>query len=267
MSFYERGRELGQHISKGLERAREKPHEVLVDTYLKHQLQVLKKRFDIGGFPAVAAEQLHAFNVQADYRLQDRPEFQEMRRRLNTEPGLIISNHPFAPIDGPIILNVLKRQDVQIVVKKGVQPLLARTFGEQYFLPAGKDTIKETQAHIARGGISLIFPGGQGDADRNIHFRKGFGKIVEGMAPDSMVYAFHMDMNFKQMDKRVPGAVSDIFTEGVINTNNFKDPLPVAIDERYTRAEEWQGVANRASERKWLQNDFNEYYKKIFKSD
>lgn len=265
MSFYENPHDLSRDTSKKVGQIKNKFGEILTEKYIDRQLPVLKREFDRGGFPAVAAEQLHALNVRADYKLSGKPEFEDMRRRLNTEPGLIIANHPYAPIDAPIILDALQRKDVQIVVVKHMQPRLAATFGGQYFLPAGKETFKEIQEHIAKGGATLIFPGGTGDAERNMGFRKGFGEIIKGVPPDSMVYSFYIDIDQKEISKRLPGAGSDAFSGGMINLNNFKHPLLASVHERYTQARQWQDVANKAGNRKWLQSDFNEYFKSLFK--
>src|SRR5262249_39335639 len=63
----------------------------------------------------VALEYLRKLNVEPQYLRQNIPEFATMRQRLNSEPGLVIANHP-GVVDTALILSMIHRNDLKVLI-------------------------------------------------------------------------------------------------------------------------------------------------------
>ena len=135
---------------------------------------------------------LETLNIELVYESEkDNPEIEEMRRRLNTEAGVIISNHP-GYFDVLAILHLIKRQDIKIVASHFED--ISKILGTEKFLPAVRDPagvaklMRDIKNHIKSGGALLIFPTGGQDGinkpedKRHFEFQSGFRYLVGKVA-------------------------------------------------------------------------------------
>jgi len=54
----------------------------------------LTRRFENEGISEAGKYFLDRMNIEIDYKQKDNPEINDWRNKLNTEPGLVICNHP-----------------------------------------------------------------------------------------------------------------------------------------------------------------------------
>ncbi len=224
-----------------------------------------------------AEKYLDTLNVELVYESEkDNPEIEEMRRRLNTEAGVIISNHP-GYFDVLTLLHLIRRQDIKIMA--GHFEEISEILGPENFLPAPKDPaglvklMKEIRNHIKSGGVLLIFPTGGQDSvskpkeKRRFEFQSGFRHLVEKvLEPDDMVYSFNVDPKgiadvINESIPRPLGSVSAVLAD--INPNMLKERKPIRVKENYSTAEEWKRVVAESS-REEVNKELSEHYLEKF---
>jgi len=223
----------------------------------------IKGMIEGGGLSAVARKFLDMANIEVISSL-DPEASDKMHKKLNTEAGLIISNHP-GHFDYYAILNLLEREDIKIVVGKTGYKKLAPIIGVDHLIQAkssmsiseAKEFLKITKDHIENGGVVLLFPtGGKDNVEKendDLKFESGLGTFLRKvLRPTDMVYSFNIDPKDirsivdEKIDRNV-GIFTGIATKGLINTNSFKEKKQIHIQESYSQASEWQDIVNATS--------------------
>lgn len=186
---------------------------------------------------------------------RSRPEFDEMRQRLNTEGGIIISNHP-GFVDTPSIVSALERTDIKIFSGQGGIDRFGELMGDKHLIRAGKDIasvrnfLVNATKHVNNGGLFLIYPSGLHDSRE---FRAGFHHLVERVNPESLVYMFKFN---EQQSPVIYDAMNKFIKIGV----RPKENLVIDVDEKLSRANEWQQLINQISDREDIPSVATEYY-------
>lgn len=204
------------------------------------------------GFDAMhnwADNYLHLWNINPSYQREQDENFLEMRKKLNTEAGIIISNHP-GYIDLPAILKCIAREDVKIMVDKEGYEDLRQLMGDKYIVPAYGPSFPRMSSHIRNGGILLIFPTG-GDRGGQIDFKPGFTALLDHLKPENMIYSFHIDPGDVEAIEnayhgRSFGVASALYFGDQTNVNRLRETKSFGVDERYSTAGEWQEAAASA---------------------
>lgn len=207
-----------------------------------------KAKAEAGGFDLAKACDLALknANIRVDYQKARTPEFQRDRLKLQTQSGLVISNHPGRP-DIFAVLQTLEREDVLVMAKPQVAQAAGKLFGSQYFLPASREPrqlvrdFSKIETHIRRGGLFVLFPTG----GRKSEFQPGFRIILEKIPASSMVYCFNVNSQDVRkasggIARRMAGAASEEVLGFIKNPYRLADPAIVRVDEEYTQAAEWQ---------------------------
>ncbi len=234
--------------------------ENLKQTIYGKTAESLMSDLENGGFEAVGKKVLEAANIEPRYLLEEQGErvFNESRVRLNSEAGLIIANHP-GYYDTFAILNTLKRSDVKIVVGAKNYETYKPILGEDLLIRASADPadglamIRSIKDHVENGGVVIIYPSGgidrAGKKNKSFDFQNGLSVILKRcLKPDDMVYSFYIedeDIEAVVGEKisRIPGIVSAVAADPALNINRLKERAVVRIDEKYSRAEEWQKIS------------------------
>lgn len=219
---------------------------------LGQALNGARQRFIEGGYPALGDFGCEQLGVRPVYTAERRPEFTDWRERLKTESGLVIANHP-GGIDVPAILKALDREDVYFFAARKNMERLADVIGEDHLLKATTDPgelraiFRRVEAVLARGGLVFLFPTAGSDFNGGpIEFKSGFRYLIKSLRPEQMVYAFQIDTDdLRAAFPRPPSGLA--LGSGVLAKKmGFRahgGPRPtVRIDERYTRAQEWQAA-------------------------
>ncbi len=223
-------------------------------------LSGLKDSVNEGGLEAVGKKVLDAAKITPVYTNEGNSEtFEEDRKRLNTEAGIVVANHP-GYYDTFLILNALKRKDVKIIASESNFKYFAPSIGEEYLIKATNDPtqalafLRSIKDHIDNGGLVVIFPTGGVDRVDNdptdFMFENGFSVIIKRcLKPGDMVYSFYINPEdiaalVDETIPRTPGTISAVALHPSININKFKDDAEVRVDERYSTADEWQQIVD-----------------------
>ncbi|HMP67618.1 MAG TPA: 1-acyl-sn-glycerol-3-phosphate acyltransferase [Candidatus Paceibacterota bacterium] len=230
----------------------------------------------INGMADFHSELLDKFQINIDLLAEKRESFVSDREKLNTEPGLVIANHPSA-IDASVILENIRRKDLKIIMKQEMVDF-AQKFPhlKDNFLPASKDpkvavqTMKLAIEHIDNGGLVMIFPtAGKDRNGNNAEFRSGFRFLLSKMRPTDMVYAFNIDIKDNtHIESRLNTNMNFITTvlSGVtVPFSGFDDVTNISLDEKYTSAEDWQKVCEPNISSKAKNSNLTTKYKSLFK--
>ncbi len=211
---------------------------------------------------------LKSLNVQPEYVIEHNDNFKEQRQALNTEPGLIIANHPAGFIDVPMLLKVLHRPDFKVYVLDKVYRALAESF-ETNFGEEGKQFVtdkllsnapdqqrtnfRNAVNHIKNGGALIIHPtaGEDRHSTEQIEFQPGFRAFLKHLEPDNMVYSFCFNPNDIQQELkgqgdvalRFTGLASEQLTDDKFNINRQRNTAVIRVDEQYSTAGEWKDSA------------------------
>ncbi len=222
-----------------------------VDTVISKLLASMVPEFRAHGWKGVRENLVPRFlestGVKPEFLQENDPGFAESRHRLNTEPGVIICNHPGTG-EIPIILSALRREDLKIIVSdEQVYRHLPPDIAEKYFLSAKKDYktmrafLKGAEEHIRNGGIFLIFP----KLSRSVHFEKGFRSLLQKLRPDDMIYCFNVNSsdaaNFPKTLTDV-GLSSELYLHPATSVNELRQPITMRTAEEYTKATDWQSA-------------------------
>lgn len=202
-------------------------------------------------------------------------DIEESRKKMNKEPGLIISNHP-SSLDGEILLSVIERPDLKIVVNEKLYKELSKTSFVEKFIPAlfsregAFQTVKEIIDHIKKGGAVLIFPNaGFVDEDgKEVPFFSGFRFVVSKLSKDDMVYCFNINLpeDLKEYSKNVLGSHTGIdFVSGFSNPlSPLKEQREVLVKEKYTNVSDWQRITNQNNNNSGQNLAMTDYYNGLF---
>ncbi len=209
------------------------------------------------------------WNVAPSYQQESNEEFAEMRRKLNSEAGIIIANHP-GYMDVPAILNCIAREDIKIMVDKEGYEILRGLIGEKYIVPADRSVLSEVEAHIKSGGIFMIFP--TGEVGEKLDFKAGFTQLLSGLNPSDMVYSFFINPQDVQTIEssyhgRTAGVASALYLNPTANINRLRETKVVRVDEKYSTAQEWQETYSDAQGRKEKTTLLTRHYKNIYRQN
>jgi hypothetical protein len=220
-------------------------------------LKISMKRFSVdvvpefnkGGWRSVrdniVTKHMKNLGFVSKFITADQPDFEQMRRRLNTKPGVIICNHP-GMSETPIILSVLEREDLKVMISKEVYAALPEEVAQKYFFSANEDpknmaiVFRGINDHIKNGGVLLIYPKLRSSAS----FERGFRIILQKiLKPEDMIYCFNVNTtDTSNLASRHPwiGIGSEFFLHPITNINTLREPITIRTDEAYTQAGEWQ---------------------------
>ena len=216
-------------------------------------------------------KQFQLWNIAPEYAQERAGNALQMRQKLNTEAGIIISNHP-GYMDVPAILNCITRDDIKIIVDEKGYVELRNIIGEKYLLPAVhgpelRAVLNAVESHINSGGLFLIFPTGGGSDE----FQSGFVSILSRMSPDKMVYAFHVDPKaISEIESlshgRQIGIASATFVHPSTNINKLRRTKLFQVNECYTQAKEWQNLSASGVKRRDKSALLTKHYRELFAS-
>lgn len=182
------------------------------------------------------------------YTAEQQPDFQELRERLRTEPGLLISNHPGGS-DILAILKTLDRRDVYFVTTDDNVDFYQGILDTKYLIPVTQDLgklrqmLKRVKEVIENKGLVVLFPtGGEERTTKNLEFKSGFRAMVNLLEPEQMVYAFRLNMPEDAQGRT----------------------LAITADERYTTAKEWQAISQQSGSSETLNRELTQHYRKLF---
>ncbi len=213
---------------------------------------------------------LESLGVVPVYEKEEDPNFAEQRKRLNTEAGVVISNHPSGYIDVPIILSSIHREDfrayVQENVYRGMLDACTRVFGEKGQRLVSEKLISNEKAHakenfataldhVQRGGLLLIHPTGGRERfskTRELEFSPGFRLLLRNLPEEKMVYSFcvypqDLAQNFENQimaASRFAGSASEELISPKLNVNKLRRKVDVRVDEKYGTVREWKEHAS-----------------------
>ena len=239
----------------------------------------LTRRFENEGVSGAGKYFLDRLNIEIDYKQKDNPEINNWRDKLNTEPGVVICNHP-GYVEIPGILQNIQRSDFKAMVTRKLYDSFAKAFGAKYFVPAYKTLPELKQAmvgirqHITEGGLFMIFPsGGDREDGKDVTFNHGFRTILQIMKPEDMVYAYQvnteqsLDLKNKKI-KDFVGLASDMLSHEKFNPIKMGEPRVVEMDELYTQAGSWQEVVKQARQGGVKPEiGLTEHYKNLFSAE
>ena len=222
------------------------------------------------GLAGVSQELLKRIGIIVENIQQENPEFLLMRNRLNTQGGLIISNHP-GYIDVPVVLQAIRRADLKIMVTEKRYAQFTELYGD-HFLPSAKSGaqakkfLNTAMEHIWQGGAFLLFPSGEAEArGGSTDFKGGIRALVEKLSPEIMLYAFHVfPDDIRTMIKQEKGHSM----ARIVRVRSGVHPAPrfhIRLDEAYTTCEEWQKMLWSAKGSSAKNQELTEYYYQLFK--
>lgn len=247
------------------------------DSFVKPLLEKLKSGGPIV-WGEVSSKLTEYLNIEIDYYKTT----EEKRSRLNSEPGIVIANHP-SSIDPCFIFPAIKRADVLVMMQRKRFPFLEKFLGTENILPAPagakefKETLVKIKEHIASGGLFILFPsGGKEMATDEFHFQSGFAEILSEMKPEDMVYSFYIDPKVGAKitsDLVGPPRNSEdapLLIAPELHVRPATEHLTVPVREEYSTAKEWQEiVSNEENGRaaRIQRNDlFTQHYLEQFKA-
>ncbi len=231
---------------------------------------------DIAAVHDLADKYFRLWKLAPDYVQEKTGNIEGMRKRLNTEAGIIISNHPGGG-DIPAILGCLDREDVLVMVREvDGFPESLRPIVEKYLVPAPQNFLElvpivaKIEAHIKNGGVFVIFPEGASESEGdNIVFENGLSHLLDRLSPSNMLYAFYVnpadmwDIQ-KNYGARSIGVASALYLGQPTNVNQLKETKTFEVDERYTTVKEWTDLYVDQDKRDEKSARLSKHYKEIF---
>lgn len=210
-----------------------------------------------GNFKRIGNRMLKLLNVRPVYSNEGQAGYEDMRKKLQTESGVIIANHP-GYIDPFVLCAALnERPDILVMAHSNIYASIEKRLGkaatEPHFLSSSptkenlQNIIPRVAEHIKKGGVFLIFPTGM----MHDEFQSTFRRVLENMDADKMVYSFHIDTkDADELQKdyaRYTGLASTLLPDAdlLMNINDLRSPKTVRVDENYTQAREWQEVLKK----------------------
>jgi hypothetical protein len=229
------------------------------------------------GCVGIAQKTFDILHARPEYLRASDPDFDRSRKRLNSEPGLIISNHP-GPGDCPSVLNALDRRDLKFLVAEEAieQEKLSSIIPKDMILGATKDmgklrpVIKALIEHIRSGGAVFYFPTGMEKAQGKTAFASLFGALLREIPVESMVYAFKIDAGDLQKvaskGKFAARSSADFILPDFIKPiTKLGEPSVIHVDEKYTQSRDWlENFKQSGRPKTELNNVMTEYYEGLF---
>lgn len=238
--------------------------EILLDTEIDNPLaepfiDEIKKGPERWG--GVFMDIMNMLNFEPEYLQEDFETFKELRRKLNSQAGVLVANHP-SSLDVGFVFAALARPDILIMMQRKRFAFFEKIFGSEHVVvaPSGEEEIAEAlgraEDHIARGGLFIIFPSGEEEMrTRQLRFKSGFRLLLSRLSPETMVYMMYIDRDSARiiMDESVgpPRGPDDtaMLISPKLHMRPLKERLKVKINEGYSEAREWQEVLSHASEK------------------
>lgn len=229
------------------------------------------------GIANFAEELLEKLNIKTRIESQNEPDFEDGRKRLNLEPGLIISNHP-STIDAPLILQLIKRSDLKIVVKElFYEKSVTSPLFQDKLIPARKDpkgaveTVSAISEHISQGGVVLIFPTGGREIDvHKQNFYSGFRHVVSRLDPQDMIYTFDINLEESEhlsiKDHLNLNTSAAVLSGRPVPFSRFNKPSEVSVSEKYTNAKEWQALISEKIPNRDKNRVLSDHYRQLFEA-
>jgi len=225
--------------------------EVLGKVIVETVMPAMREAYLKNGFVGIGERSFDILHAKPEYLHQEDPGFEFDRKRLNSEPGLIISNHP-GPGDCPAVLNALTRKDMKfLVAEESIKGEKLDTFlPPDMLLGASKDmgmlrgAISTIKKHIENGGALFYFPTGLVPSHGEAEFASLFAALVREIPPESMVYAFNINASdIQKVTKKTTFAArttSDFLLPKILKPiTKIGEPSTIRIDERYTNVDQW----------------------------
>jgi|GEM_PF-938746 hypothetical protein len=233
-------------------------------------LHKLKESVDRAGLKGGSEYILAAMNLRPEYSSYQ----PEARQKLQTEPGIVIANHPPGFFDIPAVLQTIDRTDLKVMVNEKIYPEFVEQLGEQYFVPAShgagglREVLKNIRTHIEQGGVLMFFPTGAQSSVKDRIFKSGFRSILGQLRPQDMVYSFCLDPHdvasvLEQRPYLRLNLASEVFFTEALNMNRQQEPVPFRVYEKYSQAEEWQALTKQRANGE-INNRLTEYYEGQF---
>lgn len=223
---------------------------------------------------------LKALKIDPRFLHEADPAFHLDRQRLNSDPGLVIANHPGYFVDSFLIFSQIERSDFQIVVSKNGAPFFARILGDERVVVAEsgfsglRRQMRKIETHQAHGGITFLYPTGGEDAvfrnNPDAHFKDGFAFLLEHTLKETdMVYSFHINPEdvAHALSERLRNDLAAPNTgtlDRIIDTSSIHDNTLIRVKESVLSAEKWRGALQGvvSSERN---KKLTEYFRAQFK--
>ncbi len=258
---------------------RKKPFRNTIRSIVAENLKGRFREKGVDGFYEYAREYLERLNIQPDFVKKNDVRFPSWRKRLKSARGVMISNHP-SILDAALLSQALARDDFKLVATREMYERVKGSELARILIPASrKDSIHETKGtmrsisdHIGAGGLVWIFPTGGAQIDRSdppkpVHFASGFDFVLKQLAPEDMVYAFHIDTEDLKPVASVPNInasfLSGEYLPSQLNIAHMREKRLIKIDEVCTDARDWQTVSE-ATDRKERNEVFTKHYLKLF---
>ncbi len=196
----------------------------------------------------VRKEALDMANISVRELKADSADFESNRAKLNSEPGIVIANHPGA-FDSSAILSLLYRNDILMMVNDN--EAYEGTPIENSFVkaPHSQKEIQEVfdriRKHIQNGGLFFMFPtAGHENEGGDFKFRSGLSyMLTDGtLKDDTMIYCFDIKNGVgitsqEDIQKRVDYVVrKKLYPDA---HDSVPVPAEIILDERLTRGREW----------------------------
>lgn len=236
--------------------------EVLSKVIVETVMPAMREAYAQNRFVGIAEKSFDILHAKPEYLHRNDPDFELDRERLNSEPGLIISNHP-GPGDCPAVLNALTRKDLKfLVAEESIKGEKLDTFmPADMLLGASKDfgklrlIVPIMKKHILNGGALFLFPTGLVPNHGQAEFASLFAALVRDIPPESMVYAFSInETDIRKVTKKTTFAartVSDfILPKALKPIAKLGEPSIVRVDERYTKVNQWLDAFKKSGQSK-----------------
>lgn len=229
------------------------------------------------GCVGIAQKTFDILHARPEYLRESDPDFDRNRKRLNSEPGLIISNHP-GPGDCPSVLNALDRRDLKFLVAEEAieQEKLSSIIPEDMLLGATRNlgklqrVIRAIIEHIRSGGAVFYFPAGMEKVQGKTPFASLFGALLREIPVESMVYAFKINSDdlrkVASKGKFAARSSADFILPDFIKPiTKLGEPSVIHVDEKYTQSRDWlENFKKSGRSRTEVNNVMTEYYEALF---
>ncbi|MBI3626542.1 1-acyl-sn-glycerol-3-phosphate acyltransferase [Candidatus Uhrbacteria bacterium] len=217
--------------------------------------------------PAEAAKSfLERTNVRVKFAHEKDATFAEDRKKLSSEPGLIISNHQ-GTFDTVAIMQAVGRDDLKIMARPNVKEKFGKIFGDDRFISVGKtfsdlrktwpDTEKQVLDYIKQGGVVLIYPGGLDKPGKDNPWA-GFRRILEKLSAADMIYGFNFD------GQAVAQAIDKIKNPVKVLLRGVLSATEINVRESYTTVDEWQKIIKENKYNAEIDAKLKTRYKRLF---